>query len=137
MAVHEVLENSVPEVVPYSSEYKPYFFDFFSLEEEASLYAPNSSIPSSLNDILDIDSICLPEYSVNCNFHTYKDATLDISSSCPALSTSGAAFIDSIIANVSLLYNSVKDSFSMIFDTGASLFIQFDKNDFAGPVKPI
>ena len=27
VVVHEVLEYSVPEVVPYSSEYKPYFLE--------------------------------------------------------------------------------------------------------------
>ena len=100
-------------------------------------YDTNSSIPSSLNDIIDINIICLPKYSVSYNFYTYKDVALDISSNCPALSTSVGAFVTSSIDNINLLYNSVKDSFSMIFDTGASLFIQFDKNDFAGPVKPI
>ena len=60
--------------------------------------------------------------------------TLDISSSCPALSTSDATFVDSSMANVNLLYNSVKYSFFVIFDTGDSLDTSFDKNNFTGPI---
>ena len=113
--------NAHTPVVPCSSEYKPYFFESFSLEEEASLYDANSSITSSLSDILDMDSICLLEYSVNFDFHTYKDVTLDVSSNYPALNTSGATFVASSMANVNLLYNFVKDSFSVMFDTGLVL----------------
>ena len=78
---------------------------------------------SSLNDIIDTDSICLLEYSINCDFHTYKDVALEVSSNYPALSTRGTTFVASSMDNVNLLYNSVKDSFSVIFDTGDSLTI--------------
>ena len=107
MIVYKVREHSVPEVVPCIFEYKPYFF----LEDKSSLYDTNLSIPSSINNIINMDSICLPEYYVSCDFHTYKDMTLDVSYNFPALSTNGAAFVVSSMSDVNLLYNSVKKQF--------------------------
>ena len=81
-----------------------------------------------------MNSICLPEYSSNCDFYTYIDMTLDVSSNFPTLSPNSATLFASSMANLNLLYSSVKDSFSVIFDTGAILAISFDKNDFVGPI---
>ena len=30
------------------------------------------------DDVFNISDICLPEKSVNCDFHTYKDVTLNV-----------------------------------------------------------
>ena len=84
-----------------------------------------------------MDIICFPKYSVNYDFHIYNELTLDVSSNCPALNISGADVVASCMTNVNLLYNSMKDSFSIIFDTGASLAISFDKQYFVGPIMPL
>ena len=84
-----------------------------------------------------MNSIRLPKYSVNYDFRKYRDVTLYVYSNCPALSTSGTAFIASNMANVNLLYDSMIDKFSVIFDNMAILAISFDKNDYFGPIIPL
>ena len=60
-----------------------------------------------------------------------------MSSTCPALSASGDVYMASSMTNINLLYSAVKDNFYVIFDTGTSLAISFDKNDFVGPIKTL
>ena len=100
-------------------------------------YDTVSILPLSLKDVFNIDDICLPEYSVNCDFHPHKDVTMDGTSTSPALSSTTVAYIDSSTANVNLLYSGARDSFSIRFDTNASFEISFDKSDFVGPIRPL
>ena len=100
-------------------------------------YDSVSVLPPSLNDVFKIDDICLPEYFVNCDFHTHKDVTLDVSSTSPALSSITSAYIASSMTNVNLLFSGARDSFAVIFNTGTSLAISFDEHDFVGPIRPL
>ena len=84
-----------------------------------------SILPLSFKDIFDMESICFLELSVNCNFHTHRDVTLDMSPTPPSLSTSAAVFIASSLETLYLLHNKCQDSFPIIFDTGASLAVHF------------
>ena len=70
-----------------------------------ALYDDVSVLPPSLNDVFNINDICLPEYSFNCDFHTHKDVTLDVSSISTVLSSIAFSYISSSIANISSLYS--------------------------------
>mgnify|MGYP004204804165 CR=1 FL=1 len=100
-------------------------------------HTSNSILPLSSRDVFDMESICLLESSVNCNFHTHRYVTLDVSPTPSSLRISATAFIYFSLENVHLLYNKCQDSFPVIFDTGASLAISFDKNDFVGNIRPL
>ena len=82
-------------------------------------------LPLSSRDVFNMESIYLPKLFVNCNFHTHRDVTLDMSPTPPSLSTSAAAFIASSLEKLYLLYNKCQDIFPIIFDTGASLAVHF------------
>ena len=88
------------------------------------------------NDVFNISDICLPEVSVNYDFHTYKVVTLDVGhNSGPCLSPK--ACIATTMESVDLVYRDPNSYFSVIFDSGASLGISFDKNNFVGPIRPL
>ena len=106
------------------------------MEEDLYVYDAILTLPSPLNDVFDMDSIYTTEYSVNYDYRTYRDVTLDVSSNFPTLSVSGAAYISSRMKNINLLYSTVKDIFPVIFDTGVSLPIYY-RNYYADPIKPI
>ena len=74
-------------------------------------YDAVSILLPSLNGVFNIYGIFLPEYSVNYDFHTHKDVTLDVSSTSPTLSSTAVSYIVSSISNVNLLYSGARDSF--------------------------
>ena len=88
-------------------------------------HTSTSIIPLSSRDVINMESIYLSKLSVNCNFHTHRDVTLDMSPTPPSLSTSAAAFIASSLEKLYLLYNKFQDSFPIVFDTGVSLSVHF------------
>ena len=84
--------------------------------------------PQHYDDFFDVNSLCLPEVSVNYVYHTSYDVTRDVCpffAPCPIPKRLLATFM----APVDLFYPST-DSFPVIFDSGASLAISFDKFDF-------
>ena len=101
-------------------------------------HTSTSILPLSSRDVFNMESIYLPKLFVNCNFHTHRDVTLDMSPTPPSLSTSAAVFIASSLETLYLLHNKCQDSFPIIFDTGASLAVHFfDKNDFVCNIRPL
>ena len=115
-----------------------YELDYFDCEvEEHECFYDSLSVPMiSSPDYFDISSICLPEIEVNCAHHTHAD----ISPVLPLPSLSTAAFNATCMGDVNLYLNGVTGPsapFKVIFDTGASLAISPDKNDFVGPISPL
>ena len=121
--VLEVLGCSVPEVVPVISE--PSFFDCFSLALEKNVYFYDTILVlhSPLNNVFNVNSIYLHEYSLNCCFYTHWDITLDGSSTCPTISDSGDVYPASRMVDIHLLCSIFKDGFSVIFVYGARVLI--------------
>ena len=95
---------------------------------------PCSLIPQ--NDILDVSSICLPETTVQCDYHTSYDVTLD-TTPAPTLSPTPQGLIATALGYVNLKYSCAISSFPVIFDSGASLAITFDESDFVGAIRPL
>ena len=88
------------------------------------------------DDVFNISDICLLEISVDCDFHTYKDVTLDVAHNpSPYLSTKEC--LATSMKSVDLMYRNPNSGFSIIFDTGASLGISFDNKYFVGPIRPL
>ena len=56
-----------------------------------------------LDDVFNISNICLPQVSVNSDFHTYKDVTLDVICT-PYPSPSHVAHISTSMWNKYLMY---------------------------------
>ena len=130
------IESDIEGASIYESEKaSEYFFDCVpSLE---CLDQVDHSLPSLLlRDPFDISCICLPETSVNCNYHTHRDVTLDVNPHLE-LAPSPKALIAATMGQVNLSYGPSSSGFPVIFDTGASLAITFEKSDFVGPIRPL
>ena len=114
-----------------------YFFDCFS--SMTAMDSFNTVTPCSLtpqNDIFDVKNICLPEATVQCDHHTSYDVTLD-TFPVPALSPTPQSLIATALGDVNLKYSCAISSFPVIFDSGASLAITFDRSDFVGTIRPL
>lgn len=111
------------------------FFDSVSnVADLPAFLPPHSSV--KVNEVFNISVICLPEVLVSCDFHTYKDVTLDVGhSSIPCLSPK--VCISTAMGSVDLMYRDPNSGFSMIFESGVGLAISFDKNGFVGPIRPL
>ena len=72
-----------------------------------------------MDDIFKIYDICLPQVSVNCDLHIYKDIALDVLyTPCP--SPSPVDHIVNSMMNTYLMYRDPDSCFPVIFDTSAS-----------------
>ena len=101
------------------------FFDSVSNVVDLPAFLP-PHLSVTANDVFNVSDICLPEIVVNCDFHMYKDVTLDVGHDfSPCLSHKVCIATD--MGSVDLMYRDPHSDFSVIFDSDASLAILFDK----------
>ena len=112
---------------------REFFFDYSSSISDIDVFH-DTLPPQYYDDFFDVTSLCLPELSVNCAYHTSYDVTGDV---CPSLApcSSPKDLLATCMAPVDLLYPSI-DSFLVIFDSDASLSISFEKSEFVGHICP-
>ena len=133
-AVNTSLEEKMPciKVMHIYMEDHHHFFDFFKAEDDALFFDVLPHPVSTSWDIFAAFDICLPEVDINCEVHTYKYFTLDMSTKFPAPLSS--AYHAVFMGLMYLMYTYTYSSFPIIFDTGASLIISFNNNHFVGPI---